>query len=138
MALLKKINETVSLIDTEALGLPRVVACYLVRGKESALLDMGYRSSAESVIRDLVSLGVGSDEVDYLLPTHVHLDHSGSCGTIARRFPRASVLAHPVGVPHLSDPTRLVEGAGELFGEALMRRYGLPDPIENKKGAGSC
>ena len=71
--------------------------------------------------------------MNYLLPTHVHLDHCGACSTLARKYPNASVLVHPRGEPHLSDPTRLVKGAGELFGEQLMQRYGLPDPIENSR-----
>jgi len=106
----------------------------LVSGKETALVDMGHRSSAEVVIRDLAAHGV--DNVDYLMPTHVHLDHCGSCGTLARRYPDASVLVHPRGEPHLRDPERLVKGAGELFGQDMMKRFGLPDPIDNKRVRG--
>jgi glyoxylase-like metal-dependent hydrolase (beta-lactamase superfamily II) len=94
---------------------------------------MGYRSSAESIAKDLSEIGVAREDLHYLLPTHVHLDHSGSCGTLAHRFPEASVRVHPRGQPHLSDPTRLVRGASEVFGEDLMQRFGLPDPIDNKR-----
>jgi len=111
-----------------ALGEPRVVAAYLITGKENALIDMGYPSSAPTVIRDLQIAGV--DDIDYLLPTHVHLDHSGSCGTLAARFPQAQVRAHPIGVKHLVDPARLIEGTTELFGSNLMQQYGFPEPIE--------
>jgi glyoxylase-like metal-dependent hydrolase (beta-lactamase superfamily II) len=94
---------------------------------------MGYRSSAENVIRDLSAYGISDDDLHYLLPTHVHLDHAGSCGTLARRFPTASILSHPRGEPHLIDPARLVKGATEIFQEDLMQRYGAPDPISNKR-----
>lgn len=117
------------MIDTEALGEPGVVAAYLVRGKETALIDMGYRSSAEIVTKDLAALGMGREDLDYLLPTHVHLDHCGSCGTLAKVYSRSTVLVHPRGQPHLSDPSRLIAGARELFGEELIARYGLPDQI---------
>jgi glyoxylase-like metal-dependent hydrolase (beta-lactamase superfamily II) len=93
---------------------------------------MGYRSSAESVIKDLSEIGIVNGDLQFLLPTHVHLDHSGSCGTLAQRFAEASIRVHPRGQPHLSDPTRLVKGAGDVFGEALMRKFGLPDPISDK------
>jgi glyoxylase-like metal-dependent hydrolase (beta-lactamase superfamily II) len=129
----KWITESIAIIDTEALGEHEVVAAYLVRGKENALVDMGYRSSAESVIKDLSELGIGSEDLHYLLPTHVHLDHSGSCGTLPHNFPGASVRVHPKGQPHLSDPTRLVRSAGEVFGKDQVQRYGLPDPIDNKR-----
>ena len=116
-----------------ALGNPGVVAAYLVSGKERALIDMGYRSSAQSVINDLEENGLDADSIDYLLPTHVHLDHSGGCGTLAEKYVNASVRAHPRGIPHLADPSKLWEGAGELFGAQLMERYGKPQPIQRSR-----
>lgn len=122
--MLTRLTEAVSIIDTEALGASNVVAAYLVTGKETALIDMGYESSAQIVIDDLTKHGVGPNDLDYLLPTHVHLDHSGSCGTLAKRFDNASIGVHPKGKPHLADPDRLWKGAGQLFGHELMARYG--------------
>ena len=128
--MLTKLSEAVSIIDTQALGVPNVVAAYLVTGKETAIIDMGYQSSAELVIHDLVVNGVSPD---YLLPTHVHLDHSGSCGALAGKFTNASIRVHPKGEPHLADPSRLWEGAGVLFGDELMARYGRPEPIRQNR-----
>lgn len=128
--------ETISIIDTVAIGEKGVVAAYLVSGKENALIDMGHRSSADVVIRQLSALGIHGDDLHYLLPTHVHLDHAGSCGTLTRKYPNASVLVHPRGELHLVDPTRLVKGAGELFGARLMQRYGLPEAIEKRRVRG--
>ena len=102
-------------------------------GKETALIDMGYRSSAETLIRDLSAYGIDDDNLHYLLPTHVHLDHCGSCGTIAQRFPNAIVGVHPKGQLHLTDPTRLVRSAGKVFGEPLIQRFGAPDPVGNSR-----
>ena len=133
VGLLRKLDDQVSIIDTMALGKPGVVAAYLVSGKERALIDMGYRSSAQSVINDLEENGLGADSIDYLLPTHVHLDHSGGCGTLAEEYFNASVRVHPRGMPHLADPSKLWEGAGELFGAKLMERYGKPQPIARSR-----
>lgn len=94
---------------------------------------MGYQSSAETVIGDLAEAGISSDGLSYLLPTHVHLDHSGSCGNLAKEFRNASVLVHPKGQPHLEDPSRLWAGATELFGAELVARYGKPEPIDQKR-----
>jgi glyoxylase-like metal-dependent hydrolase (beta-lactamase superfamily II) len=124
--LLRKLSESVAIIDTQALDAPNVVAAYVVAGKETALIDMGYQSSADVVLRDLARNGINPD---YLLPTHVHLDHCGSCGTLARKFTNASIMVHPKGEPHLVDPSRLWKGAGELFGCELVQRYGRPEPI---------
>jgi len=129
--LLTKLNDTVSIIDTEALRQRGVVAAFLIMGKDRALIDMGYRSSASTVRQDLLDHGV--DGVDYLLPTHVHLDHAGACGTLANEFPGATVFAHPKGVHHLSDPAKLVEATTELFGRDLMQDYGLPEPLNQSR-----
>ncbi len=131
--MLKRLSEAVSIIDTEALGEPNAVAAYLVTGTETALIDMGYQSSAETIIEDLTRQGIGSEGLDYLLPTHVHLDHSGSCGTLAKRFTKASIRVHPKGGPHLVDPRRLWNGAAQLFGDELMRRSGSPEPVEQNR-----
>jgi glyoxylase-like metal-dependent hydrolase (beta-lactamase superfamily II) len=134
--LLEQITDSVSMIDTEALGVRGVVAAYLVVGKEKALIDMGYKSSAERLKNDLKVHGIDSEDLDYLLPTHVHLDHCGSCGTLAGFYQNASVRVHPRGQPHLSDPTRLVAGARELFGRELIEKFGPPDPISAERVRG--
>jgi glyoxylase-like metal-dependent hydrolase (beta-lactamase superfamily II) len=123
----------ISIIDTEALGTPMVVAAFLVTGKETALIDMGYQSSAETIMGDLAEHGFGPDHLDYLLPTHVHLDHSGSLGTLAKTFTNASIRVHPKGERHLADPSTLWKGAGELFGEEQMRKFGRPRPVDQKR-----
>ena len=133
VGLLKKLDDQVSIIDTMALGRPGVVAAYLLSGKERALIDMGYESSAESVINDLEENGLDADNIDYLLPTHVHLDHSGGCGALAEKYVNASIRVHPKGVPHLADPSKLWVGARELFGATLMERNGKPQPITRSR-----
>jgi len=110
-----------------------VVAAFLVTGKETALIDMGYQSSAETIMGDLAEHGFRRDHLDYLLPTHVHLDHSGSLGTLANTFTNASIRVHPKGERHLVDPSTLWRVAGELFGEELMRKFGRPQPVDQKR-----
>ena len=131
--MLTPLSDMVSIIDTEALGTPMVVAAFLVTGKETALIDMGYQSSAETIMGDLAEHGFGPDRLDYLLPTHVHLDHSGSLGTLAKTFTNASIRVHPKGERHLADPSALWKGAGELFGEELMREFGRPQSVDRKR-----
>ena len=121
------------MIDTYALEHPRVVAAYLVRGKERALIDTGYASSTESMIKSLAKSGVEQNNLDYLLPTHIHLDHGGSCGALSKQFPRAVVRVHPIGEPHLVDPTRLIESVKGIFGDELVGKYGLPEPVDKER-----
>ena len=83
-----EITDGVFLIDTLAAGTPGLVAGYLIKGDRSVLVDAGYTSSANTVLSELKSLeGIGPN-VDYLIPTHVHLDHAGAIGRSARRCRR--------------------------------------------------
>jgi glyoxylase-like metal-dependent hydrolase (beta-lactamase superfamily II) len=125
-----KITEKVHMIDTLALGQPNTVAVYVLRGAKTALVDCGYASSSETVLQGLAEMGVSASDVDYIIPTHVHLDHGGGAGHLLRRMPRAKVLAQERGVPHLIDPTRLVDSATRLFGQKAIDSFGLPVGID--------
>jgi glyoxylase-like metal-dependent hydrolase (beta-lactamase superfamily II) len=131
--LLTRLNETVYMIDTQALGRPNAVAAYVITGKETALIDMGYQSSSDTIIADLTKHGINSSDLDYLLPTHVHLDHSGSLGTLARRYPNASIHVHPKGRRHLVDPSSLWSAVEDLFGQEVAHKFGQPLPVDEER-----
>ena len=117
------------MLDTYGLGQPSTVSVYLVKGTKPTLVDCGYASSYESVLRGLAEVGVMPTDVRYVIPTHVHLDHAGAAGRLLKEMPNAQVLAHEKGAPHLVDPTRLIESSTKVFGSAIMELYGLPEPI---------
>lgn len=117
------------MLDTYALGQPGTVSAYLVKGPKPALIDCGYATSYENVLGGLAEAGVMPTDIRYLIPTHVHLDHAGAAGRLLKGMPNAEVIAHERGAPHLIDPTRLIESSTKVFGEAIMRLYGDPEPI---------
>jgi glyoxylase-like metal-dependent hydrolase (beta-lactamase superfamily II) len=125
-----KVSERVYMLDTYALGQPGTVGAYLVKGPKPTLVDCGYASSYENVLSGLAEAGVMPTDVRYLVPTHVHLDHAGAAGRLLREMPNAEVIAHERSVPHLVDPTRLVESSTKVFGRAIMELYGAPDPVD--------
>lgn len=111
---------------------PFMAAVHLVehRGRV-ALVDTGTTHSVANVLAALESLGHGVDDVDYVILTHVHLDHAGGAGEFMRRFPRAQLLVHPRGAAHMIDPARLVEASIAVYGpEAFARLYGAIPPID--------
>lgn len=129
-----RITARAFMIDTLGLGNPSTVAVYVVKGRsKTAVIDCGYASSYGNVMQGLRQLGVEPSRVDYVIPTHVHLDHAGATGHLVRHMPRAKVIAHERAVPHLVDPTRLVESATSLFGEKLVQMYGKPLPVDKNK-----
>lgn len=129
-----RITSRAFIIDTLGLGNSSTIAVYVVKGgRKTAVIDCGYASSYGNVMQGLRQVGVEPARVDYLIPTHVHLDHAGAAGHLIRYMPRAKVIAHERAVPHLVDPTRLVESAASLFGERLVQMYGKPLPIDKNK-----
>lgn len=116
-----------------ALGQKNTVAVYLLRGSKTAVVDCGYASSYKTVLEELKNLGVSPTQVDYLIPTHVHLDHGGATGHLLRYMTRAQVIAHEKAVPHLVDPNRLIQSATAVFGDDIMRAYGYPIPVKRDR-----
>jgi len=131
-----KVSDRVFMIDTLALGRPGSVAAYVLKGSKTALVDCGYATSANTVLEGLLELGVPPSEVDYVIPTHVHLDHAGSAGEIIKQMPRAKLIAQERGVPHLVDPARLIQSATSVFGEEAIDAFGRPVGIDRERITG--
>ncbi len=124
-----RVADRVYMLDTFALGQANTVAAYVITGPKPTLVDCGYASSTQSVLAGLAELGIMPSDVRYIIPTHVHLDHAGAAGALAREMVDAEVFAHERAVPHLADPTKLVDSATRVFGEEIMAMYGRPEPI---------
>lgn len=105
---------------------PRFDAAYLlVEGGRAAFIDTGTSLAVPRLLAVLEALGLQRDAVDYVIPTHVHLDHAGGAGLLMRELPTARMLVHPRGLRHMVDPRDLYEGALAVYGAAEMARsYG--------------
>lgn len=110
-----------NLIDCMHLGRDRVIGAWEV--SPGVIVDPGPASCVDSLLA-----GVEAEPTTLLL-THVHLDHAGASGVLARRFPELRVYVHEVGAPHLIDPSRLVASAGRLYGEQMQRLWGEIAPV---------
>jgi glyoxylase-like metal-dependent hydrolase (beta-lactamase superfamily II) len=118
-------------IDTKMVGRYLVTSAYLVEAEELALIETGPGTSAPAVTDGLAELGVGPEDLAHVVLTHIHLDHAGGAGAIARAFPRAAVWVNERGAPHLADPSRLVASTERVYGPDRMREmFGAVEPIE--------
>jgi glyoxylase-like metal-dependent hydrolase (beta-lactamase superfamily II) len=111
-------------LDTLLGGRERMTAGFLVEGPEPALIETGSQSSAAAVCDALRSAGMGPRDLRWLIVTHIHLDHAGAVGDLAAAFPRATVVVHERGAPHLVDPGRLIASAARVYGPLLDELYG--------------
>jgi len=124
----KSASPGVHQIDTRLGGWERVTAGWLIEGPEPVLVETGSQSSVPVVLQALASLHIGPADLAGIVVTHIHLDHAGGVGDLARAFPNATVHVHPVGARHLADPSRLIASAGRVYGDMLDRVYGRLDP----------
>lgn len=117
-------------IDT-GFGRPRFDAAYLiVEAGRAAFVDSGTNFSVPRLLEALDALGLARDAVDYVIPTHVHLDHAGGVGLLMRELPVATLICHPRGLRHLVDPTQLWASATAVYGaEEMARSYGELVPV---------
>ncbi|MBU6416769.1 MAG: MBL fold metallo-hydrolase, partial [Xanthomonadaceae bacterium] len=89
-----------------------MAACYLV-GSDGhyAFVESGTSLSVPLLLETLAGLGISRGAVDYVMPTHVHLDHAGGAGALMRELPNARLVIHPRGARHMIDPSALIAGA---------------------------
>lgn len=128
------LSDGILCIDT---GLYRhgLAACYLVReGERLAFLDTGTAHGVPGLLDLVVALGLTPEHVDYVIPTHVHLDHAGGAGDLMACCSNARLVIHPRGAPHLIDPARLTAGATAVYGaEAFARDFGHITPVQAER-----
>lgn len=133
MAVATTIVPGVTEIDTRLGGWDRVTAGYLVDGPAPVLVETGSQSSVPVLLAALDELGMAADDLAGVAVTHIHLDHAGGVGDVAKAFPRATVYVHEKGARHLVDPARLVDSAARVYGDLLDSLYGRLDPTPSER-----
>ncbi|HEX6368449.1 MAG TPA: MBL fold metallo-hydrolase [Longimicrobium sp.] len=111
-------------------GGPGFIASYLVEdGGELALIEAGPASTLDALLAGIRAAGHDPAELSHILLTHIHLDHAAGAGQLARIAPGAAVHVHPLGAPHLADPSRLLASAARLYGDMMDALWGTMLPV---------
>ena len=134
MDILTRYDHGIYAIDS-GLVLPRMNAVHLiVEDGHAAIIDSANNDSVPRVMAVLESLGIAPEQVDYVIATHVHLDHAGGVGQLLRRLPLAKLVVHPRGARHMTDPARLIAGTIEVYGpQAAAQMYGEILPVDPRR-----
>ncbi len=120
----------IAVVDT-GFHRPLFDAAYLLveRGR-AAFVDTGTNDAVPRLLAALADAGLAPDAVDYVIPTHVHLDHAGGAGLLLRQLPNARLVVHPRGARHLVDSVHLIKSATGVYGKAeIERSYGTLVPV---------
>lgn len=106
----------------------------IVENGHAAFVDTGTSRSLPFIEDALAARGIDHSMVDYVIPTHVHLDHAGGAGAMMAAFPNATLIIHPLGKRHMIDPGRLWQGTLGVYGEKIANRlYGRVLPVDEDR-----
>jgi len=123
-------------LDLNFQGRPHAIAAYLIRQADAVvLIESGPGSTLSSLKAGLAKESLSPLNVTHVLLTHIHLDHAGAAGWLARRG--AEVYVHPVGAPHILNPEKLIASAARIYGDRMESLWGefLPVPENQLKVA---
>ena len=132
------LGEGVYAVDTGFVR-PQFDASYIVTqrapsSERIAIIDTGTNYSVPRILATLSDLECTADQVDFIILTHVHLDHAGGAGTLMQACPQAQLIVHPRGAKHMIDPTVLRAGAVSVYGEETVEKdYGQLLPIDAQR-----
>lgn len=130
---IKEAGERVFSIDDNLYSIPAAGSVYLIAEGNKALVDTGPATSASTVLDGIRKIGFQPEEIDYIILTHIHLDHSGGAGTLLNYMPRAKVIAHQKAIKHLIDPSRLVSSAIAAQGREFVEGNGEVLPVPEQR-----
>jgi glyoxylase-like metal-dependent hydrolase (beta-lactamase superfamily II) len=117
------VADDITAIDTMMIGEPELNAVYVIAGSEPTLIEAGPGADHGVVAEGLELLGIGRGDLAHVVLTHIHIDHGGGAGALARRYPASTIWAHERGVPHLAEPARLVASTARTYGVERMRAF---------------
>lgn len=124
-----KLDSDLWLLDLNFQGIPDVIAAFLITSPEGhTLIETGPGSTLTALETAVRAAGARLEDVTQLAVTHIHLDHAGAAGTLLRRLPDARLFVHPVGAPHMIDPSKLIASATRIYGDAMDRLWGAFEP----------
>jgi len=119
-------------IDVETAGIKNFIASYILKGKQVAMVETGPTSSVPNLLFCLKELNVKPEDVVYVAVSHIHLDHGGGVGRLLKYLPKAKVIVHPRGAPHLANPEKLWQQSKEVMGN-MAEMYGKPEPVPEER-----
>jgi len=123
-------------LDTLTAGMSSVTAGFLLDASRPTLIECGPAISVGTVIEGLRALGMEPGDLAYLVVSHIHLDHAGGAGDVARAFPGATVVVSEIGARHLVSPERLNASSRRVYGPLMDTVYGDCTPLSAERVLG--
>lgn len=130
---IEEVAEAIYRLEVQLPGARYIFSVYLIDLNEGILIEPGPASMVPAIREGMKRLGI--QQLSYIIPTHIHLDHGGGAGKLAELFQHATVVLHPRAVKHVLNPSRLIEATRMAYGDNFESTYGpiLPVPESQVK-----
>jgi glyoxylase-like metal-dependent hydrolase (beta-lactamase superfamily II) len=115
-------------VQPQIAGHDNFIGPYLFCGQKKAIVDPGPKAAIPQVMSALEELGMSPGVIDYIVLTHIHIDHAGGTGMAVKEMTKAKVIAHPRAIPHLIDPAMLWKASVKTLGDIALK-WGNVEPV---------
>ncbi len=134
MTVCEDLGNGISVIDTGLMA-DDMVACYLVQdGDGVAIIETGNYQTCDRILSILKQKNISPDQVNYIIVTHIHLDHAGGASHLMNACPNAVLVVHPSGAKHMINPEKLITASTQVYGEQrFAAMYGTIEPIASER-----
>ncbi|WP_026583076.1 MBL fold metallo-hydrolase [Bacillus sp. J33] len=129
----EKLAENLYLIDDFDLSKEKRTGTYVLMEEHLTLVETSASPSIPYILQGIKELNLRPEEVDYIIVTHIHLDHAGGAGLLLTHCPNAKLIVHPKGARHISDPSRLIAGAKAVYGDKFNELFDPVLPVPQDK-----
>src|SRR5699024_1559836 len=106
---------------------------YVIGEEALTLVETGPSPSVKYIKQGMEDLGFTLDQVQYIIVTHIHLDHAGGAGLFIQACPNATIVVHPKGARHLADPKRLASSARAVYGDSFQELFEPIVPVPEER-----
>ncbi len=106
-------------------GFRKFISSWIYTGEFNVVVDVGPKSTVNTLVEAIKKIGI--NKIDYVLLTHIHIDHAGGVGEFLKHF-NAKIMVHDKGKKHLINPQKLWEGSLKVLGE-IAKAYGEIIPV---------
>ena len=106
----------------------------IVEKNKVAVVDTGTNHSVNNLLSALEILKLRMEDVQWILLTHIHLDHAGGAGQLMKIFPNARLAVHSRGLRHMINPDKLWSAVVDVYGiDTAKTQYGSLIPIDKDR-----
>ena len=129
---IKRHNSKLFWFDLEPNNEKEFITIYILIDDKIALIETGPACSHDNLIRGINKAGFTLSDIDFVIPTHIHLDHFGGGGHVMEVCHNAKAVVHPNAVYHVSNIDKWWSGSLGFLGD-VAELYGEPRPIPEER-----